>query len=223
MALSGSTNFEPNVTEFIEEAYERCGAELRTGYDLKTAIRSVNLMLAEWANRGLTQWTIEQATQTVTEGTTDYSLNSNVIDILDVVLRRTINQTQTDISMNRVSRSEYLNIPNKETQGSPSQFFVDRQITPVVKLWPTPENSTDQFISYRIQRIDDVTASNEDPEVPSRFIPCMVSGLAYYIALKKNPERIGILKQQYEQDFKLASDEDRNRASLMLTPARRFY
>ena len=116
MALSGSTNFEPNVAEFVEEAFERCGLELRTGYDLKTARRSINLMLAEWANRGLNQWTIEQATQTVTEGTTDYSLNANIIDILDVVLRRTINQTQTDISMNRVSRSEYINIPNKTTK-----------------------------------------------------------------------------------------------------------
>ena len=112
MATSNSTDFEPNVAEFVEEAFERCGLELRTGYDLKTARRSINLMLAEWANRGLNQWTIEQATQTVTEGTTDYSLNSNVIDILDVVLRRTINQTQTDISMNRISRSEYINIPN---------------------------------------------------------------------------------------------------------------
>ena len=126
MALSGSTNFEPNVAEFVEEAFERCGLELRTGYDLKTARRSINLMLAEWANRGLNQWTIEQATQTVTEGTTDYSLNANIIDILDVVLRRTINQTQTDISMNRVSRSEYINIPNKTTKARPSQFFFDK-------------------------------------------------------------------------------------------------
>ena len=105
MALSGSTNFEPNVTEFIEEAFERCGVELRTGYDLKTAKRSINLMLAEWPNRGLNQWTIEQGTQTVTEGTTDYSLNSNIIDILDVVVRRTVNQVQTDIGMDRVSKA----------------------------------------------------------------------------------------------------------------------
>ena len=120
MATSSSTNFEPNVTEFIEEAYERCGLELRTGYDLKTAIRSVNLMLAEWANRGLNQWTIDQSTQTVTQGTTEYALNANVIDILDVVVRRTVNSTQTDISMSRVGRSEYLNIPNKETQARPT-------------------------------------------------------------------------------------------------------
>ena len=146
MALSGSTNFEPNVTEFIEEAYERCGLELRTGYDLKTAIRSVNLMLAEWANRGLNQWTIEQATQTVTEGTTDYSLNADVIDVLDVVVRRTVNDVQTDISINRISRSAYTNIPNKTTKARPSQFFFDKLNTPVLKVWPAPENSTDVIV-----------------------------------------------------------------------------
>ena len=134
MATSGSTNFEPNVTEFVEEAYERCGLELRTGYDLKTAKRSINLMLAEWANRGLNQWTIDQATQTVTEGTTDYTLNANIIDILDVVVRRTINSTQTDISMSRIGRSEYLNIPNKETKSRPSQFFLDKLSTPTLSL-----------------------------------------------------------------------------------------
>ena len=136
MATSGSTNFEPNVTEFVEEAYERCGLELRTGYDLKTAKRSINLMLAEWANRGLNQWTIDQATQTVTEGTTEYTLNANIIDILDVVVRRTINDTQTDISMSRIGRSEYLNIPNKETKSRPSQFFLDKSNIPVLKIWP---------------------------------------------------------------------------------------
>ena len=116
MALSGSTDFEPNVAEFIEEAFERCGLELRTGYDLKTAKRSINLMLAEWANRGLNQWTIEQATQTVTEGTNDYTLNSNVIDILDCSLRRTVSGTTTDLQMSRVSRSEYLNIPKQSNK-----------------------------------------------------------------------------------------------------------
>ena len=178
MALSGSTNFEPNVTEFIEEAYERCGAELRTGYDLKTAIRSVNLMLAEWANRGLNQWTIEQATQTVTEGTTDYSLNSNVIDILDVVLRRTINQTQTDISMNRVSRSEYLNIPNKTTKARPSQFFFDKLSTPSLKVWPAPENSTDILVFNKLVRMDDADKGTNTMDMPFRFYPCFVAGLA---------------------------------------------
>ena len=223
MATSGTKTFSLNIADTIEEAYELAGLELRTGYDAKAARRSLNIMFADWSHRGVNLWTIEEVTQNLTKGTSSYNLNAFDVDIVSAVIRRTVSGQQTDIDIDRIGRSEYLNIPNKETQGRPSQFFVDRQITPVVKLWPTPENSTDQFISYRIQRIDDVTASNEDPEVPSRFIPCMVSGLAYYIALKKNPERIGILKQQYEQDFKLASDEDRNRASLMLTPARRFY
>ena len=223
MATSGTKTFSLNIADTIEEAYELAGLELRTGYDAKAARRSLNIMFADWSNRGVNLWTIEEVTQNLTKRTSSYNLNAFDVDIVSAVIRRTVSGQQTDIDIDRIGRSEYLNIPNKETQGRPSQFFVDRQITPVVKLWPTPENSTDQFISYRIQRIDDVTASNEDPEVPSRFIPCMVSGLAYYIALKKNPERIGILKQQYEQDFKLASDEDRNRASLMLTPARRFY
>ena len=223
MATSGTKTFSLNIADTIEEAYELAGLELRTGYDAKAARRSLNIMFADWSNRGVNLWTIEEVTQNLTKGTSSYNLYAFDVDIVSAVIRRTVSGQQTDIDIDRIGRSEYLNIPNKETQGRPSQFFVDRQITPVVKLWPTPENSTDQFISYRIQRIDDVTASNEDPEVPSRFIPCMVSGLAYYIALKKNPERIGILKQQYEQDFKLASDEDRNRASLMLTPARRFY
>ena len=150
MALSGSTDFQPNVAEFVEEAFERCGLELRTGYDLKTARRSVNLMLAEWANRGLNQWTIEQATQTVTQGTNDYSLNSNVIDILDCSLRRTVSGTTTDLQMSRISRSEYLNIPNKATQSRPSQFFLDKLTTPVLKIWPAPENSTDILVFNKL-------------------------------------------------------------------------
>jgi len=223
MATSGTKTFSLNIADTIEEAFELAGLEQRTGYDARAARRSLNIMFADWSNRGVNLWTIEQETQNLTEGTASYNLNAYDIDIVSAVIRRTSNGVQTDIDIDRIGRSEYLNIPNKTTKGRPSQFFVDRQTTPVVKLWPTPENSTDQFISYRIQRIDDVTASNQDPEVPSRFIPCMVSGLAYYIALKRNPEKAGLLKQQYEQDFKLASDEDRNRASLMLTPARRFY
>ena len=223
MATSGTKTFSLNIADTIEEAFELAGLEQRTGYDARAARRSLNIMFADWSNRGVNLWTIEQETQNLTEGTASYNLNAYDIDIVSAVIRRTSNGVQTDIDIDRIGRSEYLNIPNKTTKGRPSQFFVDRQTTPVVKLWPTPENSTDQFISYRIQRIDDVNTSAENPEVPSRFIPCMVSGLAYYIALKKNPQKAGILKQQYEQDFKLAADEDRNRASLMLTPSRRFY
>jgi hypothetical protein len=222
MALSGSTNFEPNVAEFVEEAFERCGLELRTGYDLKTARRSINLMLAEWANRGLNQWTIEQATQTVTEGTTDYSLNSNVIDVLDVVLRRTVNQTQTDISVNRISRSEYINIPNKTTKARPSQFFLDKLSTPTLKIWPAPENSTDILVFNKIVRMDDADKPTNTMDMPFRFFPCFAAGLAYYISLKRAPERTAQLKAIYEEEFRRAADQDEDRASFNIRPSIRM-
>ena len=218
MATSNSTDFEPNVAEFVEEAFERCGLELRTGYDLKTARRSINLMLAEWANRGLNQWTIEQATQTVTEGTTDYSLNSNVIDILDVVLRRTINQTQTDISMNRISRSEFINIPNKTTKARPSQFFLDKLSTPTLKIWPAPENSTDILLFNKLVRMDDADKPTNTMDMPFRFYPCFAAGLAYYISLKRAPERTSQLKSLYEEEFDRAMSQDEDRASYRVRP-----
>ena len=218
MATSNSTDFEPNVAEFVEEAFERCGLELRTGYDLKTARRSINLMLAEWANRGLNQWTIEQATQTVTEGTTDYSLNSNVIDILDVVMRKTINQTQTDISMNRISRSEYINIPNKTTKARPSQFFLDKLSTPTLKVWPAPENSTDILVFNKIVRMDDADKPTNTMDMPFRFYPCFAAGLAYYISLKRAPERTSQLKALYEEEFERAMSQDEDRASYRVRP-----
>ena len=218
MTTSSSTDFEPNVAEFVEEAFERCGLELRTGYDLKTARRSINLMLAEWANRGLNQWTIEQATQTVTQGTGSYSLNTNVIDVLDVVCRRTVNETQTDISMDRLSRSEYLNIPNKTTQARPSQFFIDKSITPAIKVWPVPENSTDVLVFNKLVRMDDADAGTNTMDMPFRFYPCFAAGLAYYIAMKKAPDRVGLLKQAYEEEFDRAMSTDEDRASFRIRP-----
>ena len=196
MAVSGSTNFEPDITEFIEEAYERCGIELRTGYDLRTAKRSINIMLAEWANRGLNQWTIEQTTQTVTEGTNSYSLNSNVIDILDMVVRRTTNSVNTDTNMSRISRSEYLNIPNKDTKARPNQFFFDKQTTPAIKVYPTPENSTDVLV---FNKLDDADTATNTMDLPFRFYPCFAAGLAYYISIKRNPQRTAELKAIYEE------------------------
>ena len=219
MALSGSTNFEPNVTEFIEEAFERCGVELRTGYDLKTAKRSINLMLAEWANRGLNQWTIEQGTQTVTEGTTDYSLNSNIIDILDVVVRRTVNQVQTDIGMDRVSRSEYLNIPNKTTKARPTQFFLDKLNTPVLKVWPAPENSTDILVFNKLVRMDDADNAIDTMDMPFRFYPCFVAGLAYYLSMKRSPDKTPQLKAIYDEEFRRAADQDEDKASFRIRPS----
>ena len=216
MALSGSTDFEPNVAEFVEEAFERCGLELRTGYDLKTAKRSINLMLAEWANRGLNQWTVEQATQTVTEGQTDYTLNANIVDILDCSLRRNTNGTDLDLQMSRISRSEYLNIPTKSTKSRPSQFFLDKLNTPVLKIWPSPENSTDILVFNKIVRMDDADKPTNTMDMPFRFYPCFAAGLAYYIAIKKAPDRAILLKEMYEEEFERAMSQDEARASFKI-------
>ena len=223
MATSNSTDFEPNVAEFIEEAFERCGLELRTGYDLKTAQRSINLMLAEWANRGLNQRTISEATQTVTEGTREYTLNSNVIDVLDVVLRRTEGGTTTDTQMSRVSRSEYINIPTKSTKARPTQFFVDKQNTPVLKVWPAPENSTDILVFNKMVRMDDADKGINTMDLPFRFYPCFVAGLSYYLSMKKNPQLTEQLKLIYEEEFRRAADEDEDRASFRITPYSQGY
>mgnify|MGYP003111019615 FL=1 len=218
MATSSSTNFEPDVTEFVEEAFERCGLELRTGYDLKTAKRSINLMLAEWANRGLNQWTIEQATQTVTKGTNQYTLNSNVIDILDCSLRRDTDGTNLDLQMTKISRSEFLNIPTKSTQARPNQFFLDKQVSPVLNIWPTPENSTDVLVFNKLVRMDDADTATNTMDMPFRFYPCFAAGLAYYIAIKKAPDRVVMLKQMYEDEFERAMSQDEDTASFRISP-----
>jgi hypothetical protein len=219
MTVSGSTNFELDVSDYIEEAFERCGLEVRTGYDLKTAKRSLNLLFADWANRGLNQWTITQRTQTVTQGDADITLGADVIDVLSMVVRR----DSTDISMERVSRDEYLSIPNKSTQARPTQFFIDRQITPVLKIWPAPENSTDVLVYDALTRIDDADTFTNTVEVPFRFYPCLAAGLAYYLAIKKSPDRIQLLKAIYDEEFERAMTEDRDRASFNVSPNLRYY
>lgn len=219
MAVSGSTDFELDVAEYVEEAFERCGLEVRTGYDLKTARRSLNLMLAEWANRGLNQWTIEQRTFTTTVGDSDISLGTDVIDILSVVVRR----SNTDYALDRVSRDEFLNIPNKTTQGRPTQFFLDRQITPNLKIWPAPENATDTIIYDALTRINDADTQTNTLEVPFRFYPCLAAGLAYYISLKRAPQRIQVLKAIYEEEFERAMTEDRDRASFNVVPQYEYF
>ena len=219
MTLSVSTNFELAVDDYIEEAFERCGLETRTGYDLKTAKRSLNLMLAEWANRGLNQWTIIQRTQALTEDDTEYSLGEDVIDVLSVAVRR----SSTDYSMSRVSRDSYLSIPNKATTGRPTQFFLDRQITPNLKIWPAPENSTDVIYYDALTRMNDADTHKDTIEVPFRFYPCLAAGLAYYIALKRAPDRIQLLKNMYEEEFDRAMAEDRDRSSFTITPSIAYY
>ena len=219
MAESDSTDFELDVAEYIEEAFERCGLEVRTGYDLKSAKRSLNLMLAEWANRGLNQWTITQTTQALTSGTATYNLNTNVIDILSVVVRR----SSTDFAMERISRSTYLGIPTKSTTGRPNQFFLDRQITPVLKIWPTPENSTDTIIFDALTRMDDADTFINTMDMPFRFFPCLAAGLAYYISMKRAPNRTQMLKAVYEEEFQRAMTEDRDRASVNVVPQYEYF
>ena len=219
MAVSDSTDFELDVAEYIEEAFERCGLEVRTGYDLKSAKRSLNLMLAEWANRGLNQWTITQTTQALTSGTATYNLNTNVIDILSVVVRR----SSTDFAMERISRSTYLCIPTKSTTGRPNQFFLDRQITPVLKIWPTPENSTDTIIFDALTRMDDADTFINTMDMPFRFFPCLAAGLAYYISMKRAPNRTQMLKAVYEEEFQRAMTEDRDRASFNVVPQYEYF
>ena len=219
MTTSSSTNFELDVAEYIEEAFERCGLELRTGYDLQTAKRSLNIMLAEWANRGLNQWTIEQRTQALTADDSDYSLGTDVIDILSAVVHR----GTTDFSMSRISRDAYLSTPSKTTTGRPTQFFLDRQITPNLKIWPTPENSTDVIIYDALTRMQDADAVTNTMEIPFRFYPCLTAGLAYYISMKKAPDRIQLLKTVYEEEFERAMGEDRDRSSFTVTPQLNYY
>ena len=223
MATSGSRDFQPNVAEWIEEAYERCGLEMRTAYDARTARRSLNILFADWANRGLNQWTISNVSQTLTEGTESYSLNAYVVDVLDVVLRRTKNSVVTDYQMSQIGRSEYWNIPSKSNKARPTQYFLDKQETPKIYVWPAPENSTDIIKMNQILRIEDVDTSVNDVQVPFRFYPCLVAGLAYYLSQKRAPERMDSLKMMYEDEFARAMAQDESRASLMVKPNMRSY
>jgi hypothetical protein len=219
MATSNSRDFDLDVGEIIEEAYERCGLELRTGYDAKTARRSMNLMFADWANRGLNLWTVTQDTKAITSGTATYSFDATHVDLLEVVLR---NSSNTDFTLTQMSRSEYLTIPNKSTTGQPSQYFFDRQVTPTITLWATP-NASYTLVYYYVRRIQDADALVNTTDAPFRFLPCMVAGLAYYLAMKKSPDRIQLLKSVYEEEFQRAAAEDASSTPLKLTPSMTYY
>ena len=225
MTTSGTKTFELDVADYIEEAFERCGIDVRTGYDQRTARRSLNLLLAEWANRGLNQWTIQEEILSVTASTPSYALSAATIDVISAVVRFTSNSgttRQSDLTIERVSREYYLNIPNKLTPGRPVQYFVDRQITPVLYLWPTP--NTDYYVILsKLVRMDDATAGANTLQIPFRFYPCLAAGLAYYLSLKKAPDRAQLLRAAYEEEFERAMGEDRDRAPLRLTASQNFY
>ena len=219
MTTSASKDFELDVAEYVEEAFERCGLEVRTGYDMKSAKRSLNLLLADWANRGLNQWTIKQRTLAMVAGTGEYSIGTDVIDVLSVVVQR----NNTDYSLLRLSRDGFLTIPNKTTQGRVNQFFLDRQVSPNLKLWPVPDNSTDVVYYNALTRMDDADIYTNTMDMPFRFYPCLAAGLAYYIALKRAPNRVQMLKAAYEEEFERAAIEDRDRSSFNVAPNFSYY
>jgi hypothetical protein len=228
MATSNSKNFEPDVAEYIEEAFERCGLELRTGYDLKTANRSLNLMLAEWANRGLNQWTIAQKTVAMVKDTTSYNVDSTnstaPIDVLDVFIRETVGSESTDLPMTRLSRAEYSHIVTKSTTGKPNQFFINKQLSPTITVWPAPDKSSAYTVYMNVlTRMDDSDAATNTLDMPFRFYPCLAAGLAYYISLKRAPERTAMLKGLYEEEFTRALSTDEDRASFRISPDIRSY
>tara|TARA_R100001377_G_scaffold14640_1_gene7475 strand:- start:908 stop:1567 length:660 start_codon:yes stop_codon:yes gene_type:complete len=216
MATSETTSFDLSVDELIEEAYERCGLELRTGYDLETARRSLNIMIAEWSNRGLNQWLITKHNFTVTQGTNYQDLGTDIVDITSAVVQR----DSKDYQLERLSRSDYLYIPNKTAQARPNQFFLERHITPRVYLYPTPENSTDVIYYYALTRMQDAGDFTNNMETVFRFLPCMTAGLAYYIAMKRAPDRMALLKQVYDEEFDRAASEDIDSVSSRFLPPR---
>jgi len=216
MTTSGTSSFELDFAEIAEEAFERAGLELRSGYDMKTARRSLNLLSAEWSNLGLNLWTIGTGTISLTPGTATYNLPADTIDIIEHVIRTNNAGQNTDIVMQRISVSDYASIPVKTAPGYPLQIYVNRQIQPTVTLWPVPDSSQPYTLVYwYLKRMQDTGSSAANtPDIPIRFLPALISGLAYYLALK-NPDaadRITMLKSIYEEQFQLAASEDRDRA-----------
>tara|TARA_Y100001937_G_scaffold17330_2_gene24009 strand:- start:310 stop:978 length:669 start_codon:yes stop_codon:yes gene_type:complete len=219
MATSGTTDFNLSIDDAIEEAYERCGLQTRTGYDLTSSRRVLNIMFAEWANRGINIWTIKQRTATLAaddqSNTSDFA--TDIVDVLDVVVR----DGTTDFTVNKISRAEYLNTPVKSTTGRPNQFFFDGQIDPKMFFYPAADKAY-TVVYNALTRIQDAGAYTNTTDLPFRFYPCLVAGLAYYIAMKRAPERMADLKFEYEDVWKRAADQDGNRDSVFLTPQNYF-
>ena len=224
MTTTGTTLFNLDFAELAEEAWERAGREMRSGYDLRTARRSMNLLTIEFANRGINMWTIEPGTITLTPGVSTYTLPADTIDIIEHVIRTDAGNPslQSDLTISRISVSTYSSIPAKLTQGRPIQIFVRRlRDAPEVVLWPVPDSSTVYTLAYyRLRRIQDAGSGAQTQDAPFRFLPAVAAGLAYHIAVK-TPElmdRVPMLKQIYDEQFDLAASEDREKASVRFVP-----
>ena len=222
MATSGTRAFNLDVATAVEEAYELAGLEARTSYDAVTARRSMNIMFADWSNRGIQMWEVSKVELTLTEGTNEYAINSFDIDVLDAYIEKTVGGIVTDYVLDRIDRNEYVGIPNKSTKSKPTQYWVERLKSPVIHLYPTPENSTDKLVYYVWKTIEDSNAQINDVDIPTRFMPCLVSGLAYYLCLKKNVQKLPIMKEQYEQDLMNALKYDEDRSPVRLVPRQEY-
>lgn len=217
MATSGTTDFNLSIDDLVEEAFERCGMRMTNGYQLSSARRSLNLLFLDWANRGLNLWTIEEATYPIVQGSRELVLAADTVNVLSAVIRLTTQGQQQDISMDRISREEYLNMPNKLTQARPAQIYVQRGNPTTVYLYPASDQSY-TLVYYRIRRIQDAGDYTNTSDVNYRFLPCLASGLAYMLAIKYSPDRTSALKQIYEEDFHRAAMEDRDTASVHFVP-----
>jgi len=247
MTTSGTASFNLDLTEMVEEAFERAGSEMRSGYDLRTARRSMNLLFADWANRGINLWTVEQGQITLTPGVNTYDLPIDTVDLIEHVIRTNAASTsnQSDLTITRISVSTYSSIPNKLSPGRPIQIWVNRQSgaqyptatapsyankttgvdAPQVTVWPTPDNSQVYTLVYwRLRRIQDAGTGVNTFDVPFRMVPCFAAGLAYYIAMKvpEGMNRLQVLKQQYDEAWEAAATEDRDKAAVRFVPRRMF-
>jgi hypothetical protein len=244
MTTSGTAGFNLDLNNIVEEAFERCGKELRSGYDLRTARRSLNLLTVEWANRGVNLWTIEQGSIALNENQSIYDLPVDTIDLLEHVTRTGTGQNQQDLAITRISVSTYATIPNKNATGRPIQVWVDRQSGatypaggrpqgtdpingidyPKIYVWPAPDQSNYYtFVYWRLRRIQDAgNGGMTTQDIPFRFLNCLIAGLSYYLAQKIAPDRLQMLKMQYDEQWKFATEEDRDKSAVRFVPRRYF-
>lgn len=223
MAIAGTTTFNFDLLELVEEAYERCGGEARAGYSLRSARRSLNLLFADWANRGINLWTMDSGSIPLVAGTAEYTLPADTVDVLECVLRSNVANvtSQNDRPIVRQSNSAYTSVPNKLHQGVPNQMVVTRGVlAPTITLYPVPANATYTLVYWRLRRMSDVTGGLDNNDIPFRLLPALTSGLAYHLSFKVPgaTERTVMLKSVYDEDWARAADEDREKAAVRLVP-----
>ena len=227
MATSGTTAFDLQIDDIIEEAYERCGMRTNSGNDLRSARRSLNLLFSEWGNRGIHLWKVQLNEQQLTAGVATYTVPTNVNDVLEAYISSTAQSADgpatNDIALTKIDRSAYSALPNKLATGQPSQYYVNRQIDPTISLYVAPDASTYTYLKfYSINRIEDAGSFTNTADVAYRFLPCMCSGLAFYLSQKRAPDRIQVLKQLYEDELIRALNEDGSRTSVYISPQTYF-